>query len=173
MFNGIAESAMNKTAKYSDVILQYLKQLCESPNPTPNTLMHVVKAISSMLSLSEYETEDTNFVADVQYQLLDIMIQDIQLLASNKKQLTKSLEGFLDIFMNGLDRYSERTQEICALASALLKCDDEDIVSYGIELAVSTIFGELELDDAQQQAICPVISEVMGKLDTIPAEYDQ
>lgn len=52
--------------------------------------------------------------------------------------------------MNGIDRYSERTQEICNLAIALLKCDDEDIVSYGIETAVSTMFGEIELDDSQK-----------------------
>lgn len=112
--------------------------------------MYLVKAISNLLSLSEYENEHTNFIADAQYQLLDIMIQDIQLLASNRKQLTKSLEAFLEIFMNGIDRYSERTQEICNLAIALLKCDDEDIVGYGIEVAVSTMFGELELDDSQK-----------------------
>lgn len=85
MFVGVAESSMNKSAKYAQTILQFLKELCDSPNPTPNTLMHLVKAISNLLSLSEYESEDTNFIADVQYQLFDIMVQDIQLLASNKK----------------------------------------------------------------------------------------
>lgn len=67
VFKGIAQSAMNKTAKYADVIMQCLKELCDSPNPTPNTLMNVVQAISSILSLSEYESEDTNFIANVQY----------------------------------------------------------------------------------------------------------
>ena len=74
VFDGIAYSAMSKVAKYAQVVLQYLKELCDSPNPTPNTLMYIVKATSSLLSLSEYENEDTNFIADIHYQLFDVMV---------------------------------------------------------------------------------------------------